>query len=178
MKSIIIEDKKFNLLIPEIDIQKRISEISIEINQRFPEDEVMDALVLMNGAFMFASDLGPNLNKLRYHFIKASSYSGLTSSGNLEIESYNFSQFNNKKILIIEDIIESGNTIQKLLDLLNSFQLKESVIVSLVSKPNKQLYKFDNLITGFEISDEFIIGYGMDYNEQGRNLKDIYQLTM
>ncbi|NOT37887.1 MAG: hypoxanthine phosphoribosyltransferase [Saprospiraceae bacterium] len=178
MKKIInIEDKIFSLLISAEEIRERIPHIVKEIYSEFKEEHTIEAIVLMNGAFMFASDLCIYLDKVKLHFIKASSYSGIQSTEDVKIESYDFAQFKNKNVLLIEDIIETGNTIQKLSSILHVNKVNKIVTASLIVKPNKLQHTIDKLIAGFSISDAFIIGYGMDFNQQGRHLADIYQLV-
>ncbi len=171
-------DKKFISLISEEEIELRVKELAKDIQSRYSEEEIIHSFVLMNGAFIFAADLTRHLKNIKLYFIKSSSYQGLSNDGVVKIESFDFSIFKNQRILIIEDIIDTGKTMNTLIGLLQKNGIPQIDIVTLILKPNKLEYNFENLMIGFEISNEFIIGYGMDYKELGRNLKDIYQIHL
>lgn len=173
-----IHDKEFTKLISAQEIELRITELAQEINSKYSYDEIIHALVLMNGAYVFSADLTRKLGNIKLHFIKSSSYQGLINNGEVKIEAFDFSIFKNQRVLIIEDIIDTGKTMNALINLLRHNEIAKIEIVTLILKPNKLEYNFDNLIIGFEIGDEFIVGFGMDYNELGRNLKDIYQIHL
>lgn len=176
MKSVVIDNKFFELILSKETIHDRIEIMAKSIDLIFDKADCIDAIVLMNGAFIFAADLTRQLDNVQLHFIKTSSYQGFNNSGEVFIQQIDYKIFVNKNVLIIEDIIESGNTVKELMNKLHNIPIRKLVIATLVLKPGKLLYSFDDLIAGFEIDDQFIIGYGMDYNESGRNLPGIYQL--
>jgi hypoxanthine phosphoribosyltransferase len=158
------------------EIYIRVKEMSKQINQDYQGKNPL-IIVLMNGAFMFASDLLRHLDFLpNLHFIKTSSYHELESTGDVKIQSLNDIDLSGSDILIIEDIIDTGATLNQLLNVLFSKGAANIEIASLLLKPRKLKHDIKAKYIGFEISDEFVVGYGLDYNNVGRNLPHIYQL--
>ena len=132
----------------------------------------------MNGAFIFSADLLRELDeRFTIQFVHISSYLGMSQNSEIKLDStIDWTAFQGKNVLIVEDIIESGNTLTELISQFYNLKLKSLKIVCLIIKPHCVKVNFKDLIVGFEIKDEFIVGYGMDYNGLGRGLKDIYQL--
>lgn len=176
MKEIRVLDKKFREFIPERDIKERIVKIADEINKVFAGKEVF-FLGILNGAFLFAADLIRNIDlKARISFVKLASYEGTDSSGRIkELIGWN-EDIRNKYVIVIEDIVDTGNTLERIVDELVIRKPSEIKIATLLLKPDA--YKKDITIDyiGFKIPNDFVIGYGLDYNGYGRNLPSIYML--
>jgi len=177
MNEVRILDKKFRELISEQAIRKRVDEIALQINRDFTGSEIIFVGIL-NGAFMFAADLfrKTELNA-RITFVKLASYQGTSSSGSIkELIGWN-EDLVNKKIIIVEDIVDTGATLERTVNELVIRNVAEIKIATMLLKPNA--YKRDIPIhyIGFEIPNNFVVGYGLDYNGYGRNLPAIYTLV-
>jgi hypoxanthine phosphoribosyltransferase len=175
-KTIKLQDKSFRLYISAAQIQKAIKSIAGQINQDYKGKKPL-IIPILNGSFMFASDLIKELTcACEISFIKASSYSGTSSAGDVAALIGLSEDITGRDIIIIEDIVDTGHTLSKILSLFEA-QLPASIhIAALLFKP--QCLKNDIKIdyAGIEISNEFVVGYGLDYNGLGRNLREIYQL--
>jgi hypoxanthine phosphoribosyltransferase len=173
---ITIGNLKFKSYLDEEQIYLRVKEIANEINARFT-DKPPVVIVLMNGACFFAADL---LKKLTFlpiiHFIKASSYHEMESTGTVVFQQISDLNLEHQDVLVIEDIVDSGTTMHQFRRLLEEYNINSMTIAALLVKPSKLKYDFKIDFVGFEISDEFVVGYGLDYNNLGRNLGAIYQL--
>lgn len=178
MEIVTIKDKDFEKYITNEEITSIVMTLSKRINEDYHDKEIY-FLVVLNGAFIFASDLFKNIKGFpRISFIKLSSYSGLSSCGEVkELIGLN-EDIKDKHIIIIEDIVDTGNTMEGLLEMLKAKKPSSLEVCTLMFKPNAFKKKFPIKYIGKEISDEFIIGYGFDYDGYGRNLKDIYQLKI
>jgi hypoxanthine phosphoribosyltransferase len=176
MKTVQILDKNFRESIATVEIQQRIGEIAKRINTDFKGKEV-DFLVVLNGAFMFAAELLKHITvNCRTLFIKLSSYEGTSSTGTVKQIIGLHDDLSNRNLIVIEDIIDTGRTIDNLLEQLKNQRCKEIRIVSLLVKP--EAYQFGHPIhyKGFDIPNDFIVGFGLDYNGYGRNLESIYTI--
>ena len=163
-------------LISKSDISARIKEIGLDISSFYKNESVI-VIIVLNGAVIFASDLIRELNiDCKLDFVKVSSYSGISSSGKIEFEKDLSLDINGKNILIVEDIIDTGNTISFLKEHIKMKNPKSIKIASLLMKPQSSNLPFDINWVGFEISPEFVVGYGLDYNQELRNLNAIYKL--
>jgi len=177
MNEITVLDKKFVVSIPESEIQHRIKEIANEMNENFAGKDVI-FLGILNGCFMFAGDLFKNIDiQCQITFLKLASYQGTTSSGNVKRLIGINENIEGKIVVILEDIIDTGNTLDNIIKQLKGYEPAEIKTATLLHKPDA--YKKDLPIDyiGFNIPNEFIIGYGLDYDGFGRNLKDIYTIT-
>ncbi len=172
---IFYKNKKFEKFISNTKIKKRISDLSLMINKYYKDEEVV-ILCVLDGAIPVFSELTKNLNiNYKTDYIKLSSYKGGTkSAGTIDIEKEFNLDIKGKKVLIVEDIVDTGTTINFLNSKLFESGVKEIKVFSLLLKRNK--YKFNVPIDwyGFDIEDLFTIGYGMDYDFKFRGLKDIY----
>lgn len=161
------------VLIDEDSIQKKIKQISTNINQ-FYEDEPQDVLLvgILRGSIMFMSDLAKYLKiDCKLDFMDVSSYGDSTeSSGNVKIVKDLDTDVKDLNVLIIEDIIDSGNTLYFLVDTLKQRGAKSIKIVTLLDKPERREKDVQPDWTGFKIPDEFVVGYGLDYAQHYRNL--------
>lgn len=177
MKSIQIEDLVFKPYISEEEINSKIKELG-EIIIRDYNNNPPILICILNGSYIFSADLSRAINTpAEIHFIKISSYEGLQSTGKITEELSLNIDVTGKDLLIIEDIIETGNTLYYLQQELLKKKCNSCKIVALLVKNKilKDRIKVD--YTGFEIENDFVVGYGMDYNNQGRNLKSIYTLV-
>ncbi len=176
MDIITLQNKRFAKYIDQSVIQKNIRIISGQINNIFKNSECV-FLPVLNGAFMFAGDLIKSIQfNCEIHFVKLSSYKDTHSSLVVQEIIGLPDDLKNKSIVIVEDIIDTGLTIKYLLDQLHSKQVKDIRIATMFFKPEafKEKYSIDYI--GMEIKNDFIVGYGLDYNGYGRNLKDIYKM--
>ena len=170
-----VKDKKFALYIHEDKIKARVKEVATQIDEDLRKKNPL-FLVLLNGSFVFAADLLRDINfPCEISFVKMSSYEGDHSTGVVKLIGLN-ENVTGRTIVIVEDIIESGTTMKELLRMLGEKKPKEVYISSLFVKPGclKVDLKIDYRC--FDIEDDFIVGYGLDYNHEGRNLPHIYQV--
>jgi hypoxanthine phosphoribosyltransferase len=169
-------DLEFDLFLKSDQLQERVKEIAKKINRDYKNKSPL-FIPILNGSFMFAGDLLKSINlDCNVSFIKVASYTELESSGSVkELIGLNEKIFN-REIIIIEDIIDSGKTMSELIKKLQELGPKSLEVVALLRKEKAKNYEMDIKYIGFEISNDFIVGYGLDYDGFGRNLKDIYQL--
>jgi len=176
MEIVQIKDKKFKKFIPEQEILSSIRKIGQEINKTLKDKNPLFISVL-NGAFMFTSDLMKVVNiPCEITFIKLSSYEGLYSSGSVkEVMGLN-ENIVGRNVVILEDIIDTGLTMEQIIDSLKAKGAGEIRVATFLQKPDalQRNIKIDYI--AMKIPNEFIIGYGLDYNGYGRNLKDVYTL--
>ena len=177
MSFIKVHDKSFEIYLSEDKIQNRVSEMAASINKDYAGRRPL-FIAILNGSFMFASDLFKHLDiEAELCFIKLASYKGMKSSGNvitsigLEVDLFG------KEVIIIEDIVDTGKTLHNFLPKLLHQQPKSLKIASLLHKPEATEYPLTLDYVGFEIPNKFVVGYGLDYDGLGRNLKEIYQLV-
>lgn len=176
MSDINILDKHFSISIPAVKIQERVKELSIEINKDLANKEVV-FVVILNGAFMFASDLYRQINfESRISFLKLASYQGTTSSGQVKQLIGLNEVIKDKTVVVIEDIVDTGHTLQGIFNQLGGFEPAEIKIASLLYKPESFQYNFKIDYLGFSIPNDFIVGYGLDYDGFGRNLDSIHTI--
>lgn len=162
-------------LFSEEQIQKRIKKLAHDINSHYKDEEVYVVCVL-KGSVMFTTDLVKHLTMpVKMEFIRISSYgSSTTSSGMVKAVDLSLPDLSNKNVLIIEDIIDTGLTAKFLLDFINnSFETKSTKFCSLLDKKCCRTTPIDADYVGFEIDNKFVIGYGLDYDGQFRNLPNI-----
>ncbi|WP_339628445.1 adenylate kinase [uncultured Maribacter sp.] len=172
-----IHDKFFKRYLSELEIQQAVKSVADKIAADY-KDETPIFVGVLNGSFMFVSDLMKAYqHPCEVSFVRLSSYQGLTSTGIVETLLDVPENIEGRSIIILEDIIDTGRTLQKLVHLFSKTNVKEFKIASLFYKPD--VYKGEYAIDyfGLAIPDNFIVGYGLDYREQGRNLREIYQLN-
>ncbi len=176
MKEIRILDKTFREFIPEETIQLRIEQLAKQLNKDLAGKDVV-FLGILNGAFLFAADLFRRINlEARISFVKLASYEGTTSSGTIkELIGWN-EDIRNKTIIVIEDIVDTGNTLERIVDELIIRKAFEIKIATMLYKPEAYKKKIPLDYVGIEIPNDFVVGYGLDYNGYGRNLPSIYTL--
>ncbi|MDR1653070.1 MAG: hypoxanthine phosphoribosyltransferase [Prevotellaceae bacterium] len=174
MKTIKIKDKEFRLTISEKEVIRAVNEVAVQINKDLANENPLFICVL-NGAFMFASDLIKLINfPCEITFIKLSSYQGLYSTGAVkEIIGLNESVVG-RNVVIIEDIVDTGVTMERILESLSSKGVASVKIATFLQKPDALQRNITVDYVGVKIPNEFIVGYGLDYDGYGRNLKEIY----
>lgn len=175
-KTVTLGDKTFRLYITEYQIQAAVLQIAEKINKDY-DGKTPLIVPILNGSFMFASDLVKELTgPCEISFIKASSYKGTASTGELtSLIGFNES-IKGRDVIIIEDIIDTGHTLAKIIPPMQVLEPASIAIVTLLFKPKALKVELSINYTGIEIPNEFIVGYGLDYNGLGRNLKEIYQV--
>lgn len=177
MEIIKVLDKEFKLYIKQEEIETVIKDIANQINVEYKDKNPL-FLVMLNGAFMFASQLFKELTiDCETSFVKYASYDGTQSTCEVkELIGLN-SSLEGRDVVIIEDIIDSGFTMNCLLNKLEAMKVASVKVATMLFKPNA--FKFDYKIDyiGMNIGNEFIVGYGLDYNQHGRNYGSIYKVV-
>ncbi|MBM1106084.1 adenylate kinase [Aurantibacter crassamenti] len=172
-----LHDQYFKPFISEAQILTAVQELADKIALDY-KDETPIFVGVLNGAFMFVADfLKAYQHPCEVSFVKMSSYGGLTSTGIVETLLDVSENIEGRSVIILEDIIDTGRTLQELIHMFSNINVKEFKIASLFYK--SEIYNGEYAIdyVGIEIPDKFIVGYGLDYNELGRNLKEVYQLN-
>lgn len=172
----VILDKEFEPFIMDASLQERIAAMAIQINVDYEGREV-HFIAILNGAFMFAADLIKNITIPCYtHFIKVRSYQGTQSTGSVSSIIGLTESLEGKEVIILEDIVDTGATMNHVYHELLKLKPLSLKVASLLMKPDvyEGEIKIDYLC--FSIPNKFVVGYGLDYDGLGRNLKDIYQL--
>ncbi len=172
-----IHDKNFKKSISEEEILQRVAAIAREIEADCKYQNPL-FLPVLNGSFMFTSDLMKEIDmNCEMQFVKVKSYTGMHSTQQVKTLIGADMAVSGRTVIIIEDIVDTGATIKELVNQLHHLNPNEIKICSLLFKPTK--YKGDLKVDyyGFEIPDDFVIGYGLDYNGLGRNLRHIYTVT-
>ena len=176
MRTVSLHDKTFELYISDNEIREIVNSISYEINGSGIKDPLF--IAVLNGSFLFAADIMRKITipNAEISFVKFSSYEGTRSKGVVNEMIGLADDISNRNIIVLEDIIDTGNTLDKIVTSLMSKNVNEVKIVTLLYKPDA--YKKDMPIhyIGKEIPNDFVVGYGLDYNELGRNLPHIYKL--
>lgn len=176
LASITVHDKTFELFLSEKEIQSRVSQLGDAISSDY-EGKTPLFIGVLNGSFMFASDLMKNISiPAEITFIKVSSYQGMSTQGKTkELIGLNES-IENREVIVVEDIVDTGITMESIVNQLNELGAKSVEVASLLLKPECLQRDVKVKYVGFEIPEKFVVGYGLDYDGLGRNLKDIYQL--
>jgi hypoxanthine phosphoribosyltransferase len=171
-----IDEKNFELMLELDQIEKRIRLLGIQINVDF-ENRIPVFIGVLNGSFIFLADLMKEINiASELTFVKVSSYIGTKSSREIKEDLGINMSLKNRDVILVEDIIDSGNTLRYLLDMVYKENPASVNVCTLLMKPKSLKTKFDEIsYVGFEIPDDFVVGFGLDYNGLGRNLNDIYR---
>ena len=177
MSTVKLKDKSFKIFINNEEIQKAIVVLADKMNVDLKGKQPL-LLGVLNGAFMFASDLMKNLdNGCEISFVKFSSYSGTSSTGKVNtLIGFNES-IKGRVVVILEDIVDTGITLENLVNLISEHEPAEVKIATLLFKPSAYTKNIKLDYVGMEIPNDFIVGYGLDYDGLGRNLKDIYKIV-
>lgn len=173
---ITLHDKQFTPFLGEQEILDAVRKVAEDIARDY-KDEVPIFVGVLNGAFMFVSDfLKCYPHPCEVSFVKLSSYRGLTSTGIVETLLDIPDNIEGKHVIILEDIIDTGRTLKELVHLFSNAKVKDFRIASLFYKSDVYCGEYSIDYFGMEIPDKFIVGYGLDYNELGRNLREVYEL--
>jgi hypoxanthine phosphoribosyltransferase len=177
MNTIRIKDKTFRISIPEAEIKSRVKALAEQISKDMAAKTPL-FLGVLNGSFIFAADLMREMTiPCEISFVKLASYQGTTSTGKIhEVLGIN-EDLTNRVVIIVEDIVESGQTMKRMIESLGTRNPASVHICSLFFKPDKLKEELKLDYVAFRIPDDFIVGYGLDYDQQGRELKDIYTIV-
>ncbi len=177
MSTIKIKDKTFSTSIPEAEILKRISTVAARINADM-EGKTPVFLAVLNGSFMFAADLVRMITvPCEVSFVKFASYSGTSSTGSVKQLIGLNGSLKGRDVIIVEDIVETGYTMREMLKQIDSLGPNSVHVCTLLLKPDCLRVPLDIEYAVMEIPNDFIVGYGLDYDQQGRNLRDIYTIV-
>ena len=176
MKTVKIKDKEFELFLSQDKIENAIDTVAQRLNTDLAGKDPLFICVL-NGSFMFASELMKRLAiPCELSFVKMSSYKGISSSGKIK-EIYGLEEdIKGRTIVIVEDIVDTGYTMSLMLEQLMLDEPKEILVASMLLKPDALKEKVQLDYVALEIPNDFIVGYGLDYDGYGRNLADIYKI--
>ena len=176
MSSITVHGKEFSSYITSREIEEQVARVAAEINRDYQGKRPL-FIAILNGAFIFAADLFKFITlEAEICFIKLASYKGVKSTGKvitaigLDVDLYN------REVIIVEDIVDTGKTLAQFLPQLEHHHPASLKIASLLHKPAAMIHPIKIDYLGFTIPDKFVIGYGLDYDGLGRNIKEIYQL--
>ena len=177
MSIIRIKDKTFKTSITEAEIKARIKALAQQINKDM-EGKTPLFLGVLNGAFIFAADLMREMTiPCEVSFVKLASYQGTTSTGKVqEVIGIN-ENLSGRTVVIVEDIVESGQTMKRMIESIGTRNPASVQICALFFKPEKLKVDLTLDYVAFRIPDDFIVGYGLDYDQQGRGLKDVYTIV-
>ena len=177
MSIIRIKDKTFKTSITEAEIKERVKAVAQQISKDM-EGKTPLFLGVLNGSFIFAADLMREMTiPCEISFVKLASYQGTMSTGKIkEVLGINES-LTGRTVIILEDIVESGLTIRQMIDSLGTRNPASVHVCTLFFKPEKLKENIKLDYVAFEIPNDFILGYGLDYDQQGRGLKDLYTLV-
>ncbi len=177
MAQITVLDKTFEPYITHQQIESAVQKIAFQMEKDLRGKNPL-FMVILNGAFMFAGDLFKKLDfPAENSFIKVASYAGTQSTGEVKKLIGINENLEGRTVVLIEDIVDSGNSMEKILEYLASEKTSEIKIATLLFKPAAYKKHFNIDYIGFEIPNDFIVGYGLDYNGQARNYKDIYKIV-
>ncbi|MBX2925873.1 MAG: hypoxanthine phosphoribosyltransferase [Chitinophagaceae bacterium] len=177
MVTIQVHDKFFEPYITRDAIVARVKELARAIEKDYAGKTPL-FIAILNGSFMFASDLFQELNiPVEICFIKLASYKGTKSTGNVITSIGLDTELFDREVIILEDIIDTGKTMNEFLPQLMHHHPASLKICALLNKPEATVHPLHIDYLGFSIPDRFVVGYGLDYDGLGRNIKEIYQLT-
>ena len=174
METVKIKDRSFAVSIPEEEIKERVAALGAKISADLAGEQPL-FLAVLNGSFVFAADLLRAVSvPCEISFVRMASYQGTSSTGKVrQLIGLNES-IEGRTVVIVEDIIDSGLTMKELLLLLENYNPKRVLISALLVKPGNLKVDLDIPYCCFEIPNDFIVGYGLDYDGEGRNLRHIY----
>ncbi len=172
-------DKTFEVMITAEEIDKAVAKVAEQLNTDYAASEKAPIFVgVLSGSYMFLADL---VRKTTFNneitFVKISSYEGTQSTGKIKQTLGIDFDIEGRDIIIVEDIVETGHSINHMINYIQSLNPNSVEVCTLFFKPEKYLYDTPIKYRALEIGNEFIVGYGLDYDQIGRNLKDIYVLA-
>ena len=176
MSVIQVFDKKFSTYLSQEAIHEQVVRLASEINRDYQNKRPL-FIAILNGSFMFAADLFKELNiEAEVCFIKLASYKGIKSTGQVVTSIGLDATIKDRDIILIEDIVDTGKTLSEFLPQLESQGPASIKISALLHKPDALQYPIKIDYLGFSVPNKFLLGYGLDYDGLGRNLKEIFQL--
>ena len=177
MKNVTILDKEFELFIPYEKLRSVIEEMAEKMNNDLKNKSPL-FICILNGSFMFAAEIFKRISMLdaEISFIKIASYSGTSTTGSVKQLIGLNEDLTGRTVVVLEDIVDSGITITETVEQIKCKNPLEIIIATLLLKPNALQVKVPLDYIGIEIPNDFIVGYGLDYNGRGRNLIDIYKV--
>ena len=177
MSIIKINDRSFRVSLPESEIKERVKQLAQQMSKDLEGKNPL-FLAVLNGAFIFAADLMREMTiPCEVSFVKLASYQGTTSTGKVqEVIGIN-ENLSGRTVVIVEDIVESGQTMKRMIESLGTRNPASVQICALFFKPEKLKVDLTLDYVAFRIPDDFIVGYGLDYDQQGRGLKDVYTIV-
>lgn len=177
MKTVTINDRTFRVSMTGEEIRRRVQAVADRLNKDMAGKNPL-FLSVLNGSFIFTADLLRMITiPCEVSFVKLASYQGITSTGKIkEVIGIN-ENLTGRTIVIVEDIVDSGLTMKRMLETLGTRQPESVHICSLLVKPGKLKVDLDIEYAVMNIPDDFVVGYGLDYDQQGRNLPDLYTVT-
>ena len=174
MKKIKLKDKNFQLFIDSKELNNSIESLSNKINQDYSDREPI-FLCVLNGAFVFAAELIKRFNhECQVSFVKLSSYQGVQSSGTINSLIGLNEDIKEKDVIIVEDIVDTGQTIANIVENILNKNPRSIEVATLLYKPKSYQKQIPIKYKAIEIGNDFIVGFGLDYNGLGRNLEEIY----
>ncbi|MES2373809.1 MAG: hypoxanthine phosphoribosyltransferase [Bacteroidota bacterium] len=177
MPVIKVHDKTFVPYLPETLINEKVKELATELDRDYAGKKPL-FIAILNGSFMFTSDLFKELTiEAEICFIKLASYKGTKSTGQVITAIGLDTDINNRHIVILEDIIDTGKTMNEFLPQLRNQQPASLKVAVLLHKPDATVFPVDIDYCCFSIPNKFVLGYGLDYDGLGRNLRELYQLS-
>lgn len=177
MSTITIEDKKFVKYITEDQIDEAVIRVAEKINEEYKND-IPIVVIILNGSIIFSAELLKKLTiQCRLSCMRVSSYEGMHSTAKVKNLIGLVENIENQRIIIIEDIVDTGNTYEFIHQELMNAKVKDVKIATMTFKPDSYKKSLPIDFIGLEIPDKFIVGHGLDYNGLGRNLPDIYQVV-
>ena len=177
MQLLKVHDKQFQPYISALEIDKQIKRVASEINIEYKNKRPL-FIAILNGAFMFAADLFKEISvEAEICFIKLASYKGIKSTGQVITAIGLDVDLVGRDIIIIEDIVDTGKTLSQFLPQLKHQQPASLKIAALLHKPDAIIHPLKIDYLGFTVPNKFLLGYGLDYDGLGRNIKEIYQLV-
>lgn len=174
-----LNDRTFEVMIPAAKIDEAVEKVAAKINEDYVSCERPPIFVsVLSGSFMFLADLVRKVDFTNeITFVKISSYEGTESTGNVKQHLGIDFDVTGRDLIIVEDIVETGTSIDHMVRYLNELNPRSVEVCTLFFKPEKYRYELPIKYCAMEIGNEFIVGYGLDYDQVGRNLKDIYVVT-
>lgn len=177
METLQIKDKKFAVSIPEAEIRRQVKRVAEEINRDLCGRKPL-FLAILNGSFIFAADLMREITlESQISFVKLASYSGMSSTGEVADMIGLDADIEGRDVVVVEDIVDSGLTMQHVMEMLRARNPRSLAVCTLLVKPENLKVDVDIRYRCFEIPNDFIVGYGLDYDGFGRNTRDIYTVV-
>ena len=173
-----LHDKRFRVMIPAAKIDEAVAAVAERINNDYKDKETPLFVGVLNGSFMFMSDL---IKKIEFNselsFVKLASYEGTCTTGDVKCLIGLNHSIEGRHVIIVEDIVDTGESIEHMVRELETMRPASIAVCTLFFKPGSYRKQIPIAYKAMEIGNEFIVGYGLDYDQLGRNLKDIYVVT-